>query len=151
MSSKILRVGFTGTQEGMSSEQKAALLHTLTTLNVLREMEFHHGDCIGADAEAHKIAKSCDIDIIIHPPLVETKRAFCEGFKIRHKPAPYIARNHDIVDACDLIIVAPRSNEEELRSGTWATYRYADKANKSIILLSRDSFKFKQVNRTGEL
>ena len=32
---------------------------------------FHHGDCIGADAEAHDIAVAMACEIVIHSPIVE--------------------------------------------------------------------------------
>lgn len=98
--------------------------------------EFHHGDCIGADASAHEIAKELEIDIYIYPPINNRKRAFCctGSFKI-HPPKDYIERNHNIVDNCDILIACPKSNIEELRSGTWATVRYARKIKRPVIVL----------------
>ena len=45
-------------------------------------------------------------------------------------PKDYLDRNHDIVDQTDLLIATPKENTEVLRSGTWATIRYAKKINK---------------------
>lgn len=90
--------------------------------------ELHHGDCIGADYEAHALARSLvgeGIHIVIHPPRVEKNRAFCEGDEIR-KPKTYLERNRDIVDASDILLAAPKGSEHEyFRSGTWHTVRYA--------------------------
>lgn len=126
-------VGFTGTQEGMSRLQKSFLEGVLARLC---PEEFHHGDCVGADAEAHEIVRlnvpRCRI--IIHPPDVDSKRAFCSGDEAR-APRPYLARDLAIVACCDELIAAPKSIIEELRSGTWATIRYARKAQKRIHLL----------------
>lgn len=135
-----MNIGFTGTQSGMNSKQQqelALLLEHLRDEDMLDEelTVFHHGDCIGADEEAHKIANILGLSIVIHPPINDSKRAFCDG--ILKEPKPYLKRNHDIVDACDVLFVAPKGNKEELRSGTWATYRYAMKLEKAVILLER--------------
>lgn len=123
-------IGFTGTQEGMNTLQKALFVGVLARL--CPEV-FHHGDCIGADAEAHalvrKHAPKCRIEI--HPPQDESKRAFCDGDKI-WPSRPYLARNKNIVFCCDELVAAPRDRTEELRSGTWSTIRYARKALKRV-------------------
>ena len=131
-----LKVGFTGTQKGMTYDQKNNFLVTIRDLNNEHHVEeFHHGDCVGADASAHEIAKELEIDIYVYPPINNRKRAFCTGsFKI-HPPKDYIERNHDIVDNCDILIACPKSNIEELRSGTWATVRYARKIKRPVIIL----------------
>jgi hypothetical protein len=48
-----------------------------------------------------------------------------------------LTRNRDIVDTASMLIAAPEGNAERLRSGTWATVRYARKAKKKVIILSR--------------
>lgn len=92
----------------------------------LGDIEFHHGDCIGADAQAQTIVETfVGYDRIwIHPPIISTKRAWCRGEHIL-PVRPYLKRNHDIVDYCDILIACPRTSNEEMRSGTWATIRYA--------------------------
>ena len=51
-------------------------------------------------------------------------------------PKPYLKRNEDIVNKCDVLIACPiDKNKEILRSGTWATIRKARKLNKTIYLL----------------
>lgn len=126
-------IGFTGTQRGLSATQHAALVEFFSKTEVT---EFHHGDCIGADAEAHDIATEYGIRIVIHPPLFAGKRA-CKSADVVLPPLSYLERNHAIVDAVELLVVAPESNKEELRSGTWATYRYAKKLNKPRLVLHR--------------
>lgn len=116
-----MKIGFTGTQKGMTMEQKGAVHYILWEY---RPEEIHHGDCIGADAEFHKMAKVVKIHTVIHPPIKKEKRAFCEGDEYRPEQH-YIIRNHQIVDETSVLIAAPKSNNEELRSGTWATIRYA--------------------------
>jgi len=134
-----MRIGFTGTQIGMSMAQKNELHAFLRKAKMLEgEVEFHHGDCIGADDEAHDIAALVGCDIIIHPPTNPKKRVFREGFKRRANPLPYLERNKRIVNSTTVLIVAPKSDTEELRSGTWSTYRYAKAMGKTIVLLNRD-------------
>jgi hypothetical protein len=136
---KKVSIGFTGTAEGMLTWQIFTLEHLFTLFrNSGAECEaFHHGDCIGADAMAHDIACSFGHRIIIHPPIIDTKRANCVGDVIL-QAKEYIQRNHDIVDACDLMFATPKSKEEELRSGTWATIRYAQKKGKKLIIIWPD-------------
>lgn len=117
-------IGFTGTRSGLTDKQKETLLIELKKLQEAGYRKFHHGDCIGADAEAHDIAESLGYDIIIHPPINPTARAFKKG-KITLENKDYLIRNHDIVDQTSYLLVCPKEDNEQLRSGTWATYRYA--------------------------
>lgn len=126
-------IGFTGTQVGMSKKQKDIL-----RLLLLEASEFHHGDCIGADAEADEIARGLNIPVVIHPPNNPSKRAFCAqpGDQVI-RPLHYLDRNREIVEATHELIGAPRTDQEELRSGTWSTIRYARKKGKKVIILPR--------------
>jgi hypothetical protein len=128
-------LGFTGTQVGMSHDQ---LMLFADFIVHVKPTQFRHGDCIGADKQAHDIVRAIlpDCDIIIHPPIKGDKRAFCNGDAIL-APREYLDRNHDIVDCCDILIATPKRNMEELRSGTWATVRYAVKSHKSVKLILR--------------
>jgi hypothetical protein len=132
-------IGFTGTQSGMNAYQKERLEKILKVLQKRGCTEFHHGDCIGADEQAHDIALKLGYGIIIHPPIDEKKRAFCEDAKEIRKPKKYIARNHDIVDESDGLLATPYGETEIQRgSGTWATIRYArDKTEKHSVLIHR--------------
>lgn len=127
-------VGFTGCQTGMTSQQKQQVAHILQGKVKL----LHHGDCIGSDKQAHAIAFRFGLLIEIHPPDCDSKRAFCRGANKRHKPKPYLVRNHCIVDASQALIATPDSLEERLRSGTWATVRYARTQGKPVLLVSPD-------------
>lgn len=134
-----IKVGFTGSQFGMNQAQA---VNVYTLLSSWRDPscinEFHHGDCIGADNQAHQIAQYLGYETHVHPPIDERKRAFsCDGD--RHYIAQdYITRNHIIVEMTDRLIATPREVEEALRSGTWATYRYAKKCGKKIWLILPD-------------
>ncbi len=128
-----LSVGFTGTQAGMTGPQRA-LLRFL----IVRAREFHHGGCVGADAEAHELARAEGRWIKIHPCNIKSKRAHCSGANVVAAIRPPLARNHDIVDETDILIAAPRRMIPELRSGTWATVRYAQKTGRRVTILWPD-------------
>lgn len=126
-------ISFTGTQEGMSSRQKSTLRAVLKGAR-----ELHHGDCIGADEEADQIARDMGVDVVIHPPSDSKKRAYCaKPGDVVWEPRPYLERNHDIVDEGTEVIAAPRTDREELRSGTWATVRYGRRLGRKITILHR--------------
>jgi hypothetical protein len=129
-------IGFTGTQVGMTVNQ---LRELKTLLLTLLPTDFHHGDCIGADAQAHDLVlETIPIKVFmhIHPPDVRSKRAFKIGDDLWPEK-PYLVRNHDIVDATTILIATPKG-PEELRSGTWATIRYARKQKKHIYIVYPD-------------
>jgi len=96
--------------------------------------EFHHGDCVGADAEAHEIFGD-EEHTVIHPPANASKRAWCEAKTIL-PVYDYLDRNHAIVDETDLLIACPAKDKEQLRSGTWATVRYARKLSRPVIIIT---------------
>ena len=139
-----MKIGFTGTQKGMTDKQKDTLRNILINSNP-KPSEVHHGDCVGADEDFHYIVKGFSavinklIEIHIHPPSRRDKRAFCglDDTVFIYERKDYLERNHDIVDACDVLVACPNS-KEILRSGTWATIRYARKSDKTIHIIMPD-------------
>ena len=131
-----MRIGFTGTQWGITSKQEFTLYEILHRLN---PAESHSGDCIGADKSflnaIRHLKPKCKT--FGHPPKNSKKRAFCK-YDVLLPEEEYLVRNRNIVDSSDLLIATPRTFEEELRSGTWATIRYARKSNKPIIIIYSD-------------
>lgn len=125
-------VGFTGTQRGMTPNQLSVVRFYLDGYTWL-----HHGDCIGADAQAHQAARRKGLKIHRHPPDNPSKRAFCD-FNKDDDPYPYLDRNHNIVNWSSLLIAGPGEFEEQLRSGTWATIRYARKTKTQRIIVFSD-------------
>jgi len=131
-----MKIGFTGTQAGMTTEQRYRVLQALNR----SVSEFHHGDCIGSDEQAHKICriKYPHIKIHLHPPQNPRKRANCEGaFKV-WPSLPYLERNRQIVRAVDVMLATPMEYAEHLRSGTWATIRYARRLHRRLIVIYPD-------------
>ena len=136
-----MKLGFTGTRKGMTLSQRREF-HTLLLNKETEITEFHHGDCIGADAEAHRIVQRVlpKVKIVIHPPLDSNNRAFCllrSEKDTASEPKDYIERNHDIVNSIDVLFAAPFTNDEILRSGTWATIRYAKRIERRIEIAYR--------------
>jgi len=125
------KVGFTGARQGMTEYQKNTVKNLLMAG---QPTEFHHGDCVGADADAHVLAVRAGIKTVGHPPDISDNRAFC-GVNILRETKPYLDRNHDIVDETDLLIACPMRAEEVRRSGTWATVRYARKLGRMILIV----------------
>lgn len=135
----MIKIGFTGTRHGMSDAQKNSFL---TLIKEKEFNEFHHGDCIGSDEQAHKMVETYKNDhkekikIHGHPPKYKKYRANCK-FDIEYTPDDYLERNHNIVDATDILIATP-DVPETLRSGTWATVRYAREKNKKIYIIHKN-------------
>lgn len=130
-----MKVGFTGSREGMSQHQKEQFI--LKMFQLLPE-EFHHGDCEGADAEAHDLIREFlpKVKIIVYPPLSFRHRAMKQGDETK-EPEAYIKRDYRIVDSTDCLIGAPLTDSELIRSGTWTTIRYARKIGRDIYVLER--------------
>lgn len=126
-------IGFTGTRDGMSGEQYAKLA---LAFKKFKPTVFHHGCCVGADAEAHAMVRDMfpKCKIVGHPPLNKHNEApvVCHEYRPR---AGYLYRNHDIVDECKRLIATPKERSEVLRSGTWATIRYARRIHRSITVI----------------
>jgi hypothetical protein len=133
-----MKVGFTGTQHGMTDAQ-AGMVHLNMQCIFIENGpdEFHHGDCIEADAMAHDIADALGYKTISHPPINRSKRAFKKA-AIELPPKDYLDRNKDIVSATDILIAAPKEMTEQLRSGTWSTVRFARKMKRQVILILPD-------------
>ncbi len=128
------KIGFTGTQQGMTDLQQSEFERVLLKLNPI---DFHHGDCVGADAQASTVAELRGIYIVLHPPINRGKRAFMPSNEQR-KPKEYLTRNHDIVDECEHLIACPGETTEQLKSGTWSTIRYARRVQKPITIVYPD-------------
>ena len=122
-------IGFTGTRNGMSAAQRRQFGDVIAWLiraceARLEPISFHHGAAPGADTEAAEIAAAAPyvqiIKVVPHPAGRDP-----------------LARNRDIARLCSLLIAAPDRDQEEQRSGTWATIRYARAEGRPVVMLSR--------------
>jgi hypothetical protein len=117
-------IGFTGTRKGMTEQQKDQL-GLILTMCLSNMNTFHHGAAPGDTRQKADIEAAA---------LAEAMGYTCQPHAAGADP---LARNRDIVAASDILIAAPESDKEELRSGTWATVRYMRQAVKPVIHLSR--------------
>lgn len=118
----------------MTVQQKAKLARHLYGVE-----ELHHGMCDGSDKECHNLARSLGgIWIVGHPPI--NKKLFAKDLDVDElrEPKDYLPRDHDIVDESDDMVATPYEFQEMLRSGTWATIRYAVKARKWVTIIYPD-------------
>lgn len=129
-----MKVSFTGTRKGMTKEQKSLFREILLKS---KASLFVHGDCVGADADAHYIALELGIEIHKRPSNHKS-RAFCKEGKEIALPEDPLKRNPKIIDDGDILVACPGMLEEELRSGTWAAIRYARKIQRPISILWPD-------------
>lgn len=127
-------LAFTGTQRGMTPVQRTRWRNVVA--GMLPEV-FHHGDCIGADAQAHDDIRPAGPFVHVHPCTINGKRAWCSGDRMSI-PLPPLDRNRVMVDDSEALIACPGSMVEELRSGTWATIRYARKMRKPVHIIWPD-------------
>jgi len=132
-----MNVSFTGTQAGLTSQQVTMLTRLIVNLRDTGTT-FHHGDCIGADAQASVVVSQLTAwRIIAHPCDIDRKRAWTTAHEYRpvKKPLP---RNRDLVKECDLLVACPGTMYEVLRSGTWATVRYAHEQGRAVCTVFPD-------------
>lgn len=136
-----LRVGFTGTRQGMTEKQLTTLCEILAAYaDSCRSPEFHHGDCVGADDEADAVARGLGFSIVLHPPTRESGRAHCEarGVTSLWRPRPYVERDREIVEVTDVLVACPLQDVEVTRSGSWTTVRHARALGKTVRRILRD-------------
>jgi hypothetical protein len=120
----------------MTAAQERALREILASHG---QVILHHGDCVGADAQAHDIAVELGRAIIIHPPIggARARRAWKAAPDVR-EAKPYLKRNKDIVRETELLIATPAEASEQQRSGTWSTVRFARTQGREIWLIQPD-------------
>lgn len=142
-----IKIGVTGTKTGMKHRQQESFKFLLRCLKATYdEVELHHGDCIGSDAQADKFARELGCRIVIHPPINTKNQANCaqQGDKVC-EPKEYGERDYDIVDETEILVATPTFGQifvgkisiytERVRSGTWMTIRYARKSATMIFIL----------------
>jgi hypothetical protein len=121
-----MKIGVTGTRSGMNDNQMLAVIKFLqeNTVN-----ELHHGDCVGVDFEVAEIAATLGIRTVCHPPNKTELRAYHKSDETRF-PLTYFARNRNIVDETDMLLVVPYQDTHQPNGGTWYTHDYAVKKGK---------------------
>jgi hypothetical protein len=101
--------------------------------------EHHTGGCIGADEEYIEITSKLFPDCTYHehPCNIPGMRSYFDpGLEhIIYDEKPPLDRNHDIVDAVEIMIGTPKTEDNIVRSGTWATIRYSRRVKRKIIVI----------------
>lgn len=117
---KCFTVGVTGTQSGMTPEQKEKFKEFLYWRNFWagQTVDLIHGEAEGVDVEAAGIAN----DLGIRASVPETKTG-------------HFARNREIVDRCDVLVVIPWEDEWQSEGGTWYTHDYAEKKGVDVVTI----------------
>lgn len=131
-----MKLGFSGTRQGLTEEQMAMMRSLLMILD--RDDTVAHGDCVGADLEFHRMAVNRGVlKIVVHPPVMSTYRAFVPPAQVHRmmEPRPYLERNKAIVDESRVLVAAPGSEVMHSRGGTWSTVRYARKIKVPTIVV----------------
>lgn len=140
-------IGFTGTRSGMTNEQKAMLRCIFEDCFVSSKardvkLEFVHGGAVGADREAHHIARNLSFEAIHIYPChrivgfdIVWNYPPVKAVHVLHTIQKPLVRNRMMVDLANGMIAAPLGYEEELRSGTWATIRYARKTKTPLKII----------------
>jgi len=131
-----MKYGMTGTRKGMTDGQRLVFLHALSKHPKLDHLV--HGDCVGADADAHQVARLLDHTVTVRPCTLTDQRAFCEADH-EHPARKPLGRNADIVNEVEVMFAFPSGYKELKRgSGTWAAIRYARKAGKLLYVIYPD-------------
>ncbi len=132
------KIGITGTRSGASEQRLVSLGHLMGSVVARKPIvELHHGDCVGVDLQAAIMASNMDIHTVCHPPVDESLRAFHNSDTTLPK-LNHFARNRNIVDASDLLIVIPYQDEWQPRGGTWYTHDYAVKKGVDVAIIELD-------------
>ncbi len=74
----------------------------------------------------------------IYPSNLLNKQGWCQIDTRRdvvHPPSDPLVRNNKIVGSTNLLVVCPKEDRMVIRSGTWATYRYAKGLGQNIALI----------------
>lgn len=142
-------VAFTGTRKGMSQSQFETVKLLLRELWAAGAVA-HLGDAIGADEQARQIASDVGYRTHGHPSNIPSQRAYGE-FAVLANPRPPLRRNHAMVDSADVVIACPAGYDEEARSGTWATMRYARAIGIPLLIVWPNGGITKHYRAAGEL
>jgi hypothetical protein len=128
-----MKLGFSGTRHGMTVLQRRDFIELV---QAFQPMEFHHGDCLGADDEANLIIMELlpNCKRISHPPINATMRAFSLSDEILPEK-DYLPRNLDICTASDVVIACPKEFQRQFRGGTWHVIRHCTLMKKPLHIL----------------
>lgn len=132
-----MEIGFSGSRHGVTGAQNGKLVALLIAY-WMPGNRLHHGDCTGADEAAFNAATPMGYQTIAYPASnVSDRWQATTASTERVEGYEALTRNELIVKNSWLLIATPNSkpSAEKLRSGTWATIRYAKQAGHPIWII----------------
>ena len=126
----------------MTFSQKRTLASLLSYYRAHNNAEeFHHGNCVGSDEQAARIADSLRYITIAHPStLIELTSNYQSDKTLPRRPP--IQRNKVIVQAVEIMLATPKEFSEPAPArgqGTWSCIRYSrDKQKRHTIIIWPD-------------
>lgn len=135
-------LGISGTRFGWSQYQKDEIINWLY-LNQDEYDTFRHGLCKGVDSQMHHLIRKLfpEWQIIGHPGHYKDGRThnnevcsdcICD---ITLPSNSMFARNRDIVDGSDFMLIVPRESAWQPKGGTWNAHNYTKKVGKEMLLV----------------
>lgn len=118
----------------MTAAQRLAVRSLLVALMPDKVL---HGGCVGADDDFDEIASEFQLPIGVYPSTVYSKWGKRRSPTVQSPQSPLV-RNKLMAYSCNVLIATPKEYNEVIRSGTWATVRYARKYHKRIYLVFPD-------------
>lgn len=128
-----MNISITGTRRGMTQEQRKFMTDILD--NTTRLV---HGGADGADHECHEIFAHPEFTVVYPSNHTQWKRYISESLRCLHPPIAPLERNRLIVRAAPILYAMPGTMQEQLRSGTWATIRFARNTNRPHVIVWPD-------------
>ena len=138
-----MKLGFTGSRMGMTAAQAATFKRLISEENVTL---FVHGDCVGADAEAHDMIEAIkpEVNIVVAPSLNATLRAWRKPRTgVLCEARASVDRNRAIAVMCEMLVATPRQRVVStsgfiLPSGTEQTINFALDYGRPVRVIKED-------------
>lgn len=133
-----MNVCVTGTRFGMTPAQRVRLYSFVDTYRD-KITSFHHGLCRGVDVEARDIVSQAlpKVPIHAHPgPDGDEWQGDALVKEVLHEGKGHFARNREMVELAEVVVVIPKEVERQEKGGTWYTHDYALKRGKRVVLIT---------------
>jgi hypothetical protein len=129
-----MMISITGSREGMTAWQRAALTKALRRPSVTAIV---HGDCVGVDAEADEIAATLGLQRFAFPSNYTSTRARRDrdGCVYLAEPAAPMQRNLPIIEHGQACVGLLRPSSR----GTWGAIRIAERLKKPLLVLGEQA------------
>lgn len=131
-------LAFTGSKDEVTQKQRVRLRRELEAARDEGFLWMHNGDCVEGDRIAAELWADLNRKIMLHPPIKDKYRAFIDYADVACEPRGYLERDQDMVECSERLYACPRTYDEQRRSGTWTTIRYARKLRMKIVIIFPD-------------